>query len=806
MIVGTPHRPFPGFCIPVLAITLAMGIPVSGFCQMLKPINSAQFIVAPDEKTVLRWKAARPPGKGPIPCTIENYDGALVAKLEAQADGEGVSLPVELARGFYTITFVQQNQIFGVVSTPRPQPERDAFFAIDAALSVLRSVDQRQDLIEVVARIGVASGRERLLWSEIQPSKDTWDWQAKRSFEKTRELYAEAGLGVLELFHDAPSWLLDGKKGDFPKDLPAAARSWRQIAERWGKYWSALEVWNEADIPAGQGGPQAEQYVPIVKAVTYALRSSGSKVLLGGGVFAYLTRPYMDLAAENGLLSTSDFLSFHYYSEPFGLESYVAEYRGYLAEFGHPHMPLWLTECGSPWIGEANTRPSRANDRKTALRFGELAVEARSSGIEQYFPFVLVAYTEHKTKNFGMLDRQGTPVRSLAAYAQAIAALSHGKYIGDIALGEGFRTRVFSKGGDLATLVVMRRDGAEASAAVPFAISDLRGVDGRSLHVSESGPQRIPDGMAYITAKLSDVTPHLDTATRAMELTRLAQAPAAPAQPPSPIILAPSIASADLAASIRGYEVPEKLSAVDIKVRVSNLSSETATVTVKFQTAGSPAASPAAIAPESSIEISQSIPVSDMSFDKEGRAIIRMQGELPDGRSTLPAAIALSRSLGLQESLQTHAYKFALPITDLTRWKNNASGPISISKTPEGNLGYTVQYGSAGEKWAFPQFTVPQEADLDRVTGIVVRGRCKNPATVRVMTWPGEGNSFSTTGYSVFKADGEWHVAHVPLDSFLKPDGVQKLGRQIRLISLGVSAHEGAGNEIEISDLVLVGD
>ena len=58
-------------------------------------------------------------------------------------------------------------------------------------------------------------------------------------------------------------------------------------------------------------------------------------------------------------------------------------------------------------------------------------VEARACGVARYFPFVLPYYDENNN-NFGMTDRRGSPMLSLAAYAQMIRVLGQDSYLGDL--------------------------------------------------------------------------------------------------------------------------------------------------------------------------------------------------------------------------------------------------------------------------------------------------------------------------------------------------------------------------------------
>jgi len=776
--------------------------------EALTASKASQFFVNPGESAVLRWNISPSGNSEALLCVITGYDGKTVGEFQAkQANGEA-ELTVRLPRGFYTLSFPHQNQTFGVVAMPPHEGEKDRFFAIDAALSIFRPLPVRAELIRALDRMGVATARERLLWGDVQTSKKTWDWVTKKQYEPTRRLYSESHIGVLELFHAAPAWMQTDKRSVFPEDLPASEKAWEQIAARWGVYWGGLEVWNEADIPAGQGGPQAEQYLPVIKTVRYALQSAGCAAPIGGGVFAYLTRPYMDLAAENGLLEASDFLSFHYYSEPQGLESYIAEYRRYLEDFGKETMPLWLSECGAPWLGNGNLRPPVEDDRAAADAFAKLAVEAKACGIERYFPFVLVAYTEHGNKNFGMLDRQESPVRSMAAYAQVIDALSHAEYAGDLQLPDpAVRARVFARADGSAVVALESGTSRDARVDLPFPVTEVRGIDGRKL--DWANPGTIADGVCFAFAAMREVAPHLKSETRAMELFRLAHAPAQARKAASPIILAPSVNAAEFTAGIRGYEVPDAAKELPVKVRVTNLSPKPQSLRVTIEgNAQAPAENgrvvrQLTVPAESSADVTASVPRSAVAFDSQGRGKVRFTAEGNEAGDILPATLFFATPLGLEQCLGTHAYRFALPIGDITRWEKNSSGTLEFGSSPQGAWKFHVVYGP-GDKWAFPKFIVPQEVDLDRLTGVVVRARCQRPATVRLMTWPRGKTNLSTTGYSIVKPDGEWHVAYVPFSDFLKTG--EKPGRQIGKISVGVSDRDNPENSLEMSDLIFVGE
>ena len=141
-------------------------------------------------------------------------------------------------------------------------------------------------------------------------------------------------------------------------------------------------------------------------------------------------------------------------------------------------MPLWITECGRPW-SRGPDRPPIAEDQTSALDIVMKGVEARACGVARYFPFVYPFYEEN-SNNFGMTDRRGTPLRSLAAYAQMIRVLANQRYLGDLRQNEPgiSRARVF--GDDHQTIAVLysgkasRASGAASRPAHPADREDRR--------------------------------------------------------------------------------------------------------------------------------------------------------------------------------------------------------------------------------------------------------------------------------------------------------------------------------------------
>ena len=403
----------------VFLITLLLPLGPTSAAVAVKPHAVDAFFIEPEQPTVLELEA----DSGELPDWIQyrllDYAGEQVAAGKAIAvSGKIVQVTLKLPQGYYDLEFPATAQRFGLFVSPAWQGKPDPFFAIDSAMSwLVRDDGLRRSLIKNLRRSGIAMSRERLSWGRVSPAADRWDWENGSGFEAIRRFYARQGVPVLEMFHDSPQWT--GKVGLYPDDLAATALAWREIARRLAADVGALEIWNEPDIFFG-GNLPADQYVSLVKTISYAMSGLDRPPPLVGGVMAGEDRVFLDTAAQRhvGLRGRGQLPQLC--TGP-GNGALVGRYRAWLNAFGRPSMPLWITECGRPWKrGPGRAPPDQ--DSASALDITMKAVEARAGGIARYFAFVYPFYEENQN-NFGMMDRQGTPLRSMAAYARLASVL-----------------------------------------------------------------------------------------------------------------------------------------------------------------------------------------------------------------------------------------------------------------------------------------------------------------------------------------------------------------------------------------------
>lgn len=805
-------------CLTFLLAQSLLAVPA------LKPKSSAQFFVSPNQTSVISFQVPEGGAASDYSVTIHDISGLEVSRSTASAKDAGqLDMEVKLPQGYYVITFPDLDQEFGLVVAPPFEGERDPFFGIDAALSWLSAPETRKDKVDILKYCGVSIARERLRWGEIEPASGKFDWQTSNRYDELRKLYADAGIRVLEVFHSVPLWMRRDSAGVYPLDLVATSESWRKVAIHWKDEWAALDIWNEPDISFG-GNQPASRYAALAKTIAYTTRQAAPNTELGAVVLAYLTMPFLELAARNGVLDVCDFFSFHYYKDPAGLATHIREIRNWLNKFDRQDMPMWITEMGRSWVRKGDEiRPSQEADLERAWVFARDVVESKANGISAIFPFVFVDYSEKGSEMFGMMDIQGSPEATIAAYAQSIRILQEVRYLGDIKSSPG--SRVFQRNDGTVIVAWISMD------APAFPVRAMEGLDGRAL-------DQPADGFSYLFTTLDAIRGELATDTDAMQLYKMAPVSSAALSDPSPIVLSPQVKDDEVTVVNRGYQLANDLKTLTVDLHVANLGGEEKSLSIDVRSGEGKESAPVTNMPSEGLwaklkrwigwdapapkdngllaHISLTVPpastashvvtvdVSNLSPDASGTAWLNF---IPEDSSIAPACIALIPSLGLSEHLKAFDYQFAVPISDLSRWSKNSSGKESLSKSAEDNWKLNVVFEGQGDRWVYPKIKLPQEVQNDRVSAVLIRARfsCEGEHSIaRFMSFD-RNEKNSVTGFSIIPNDGEWHVALIPLDAYLQAPNGKPVGSLLDTIALGFNTKQDSG-ELEVSDLYLLGN
>ncbi|MEA3206982.1 MAG: hypothetical protein QOE70_39 [Chthoniobacter sp.] len=770
-------------------------------------------MVVPDQPATLRWRVNRMGPTSKLPYLLTDYTGRKIGSGEARlSSDQTVTITRAFPRGYGEITFPEANQTFGLVALEPPARPYDPFFCLDAGLSWLElNPDRRAALVKIAARCGIAMSRERLGLGSVNPEKGKFDWESRRLFGSLRKMYADSKVPILEILEGGGKYLGSTKGSMFPANLPEMAAAWTEVARHW-QVWGGAEVCNEQDLKP----IPAEQYVPMAKSMSYALTKAPSKVPLVSGVFATIPPgPYFDTCAANGMLEDSNAVSFHSYDRAPDVESMVSRYRTWLKNSGKEAMPLWHTECGWAWT-QGPDRPPQDQDAMSALEISTKAVESRACGVARYFPFVYVYYEEGQ-KAFGMMGREATPLRSMAAYAMCIHALSGKNYLGDL---EGLdasikMARVFgnSAGKEWVAVLYTGRLNPQAKVVFPITVKRAAGADGRELQVSDQSLP-IPDGMTYVWMDSSDLRAKLKTDTAAKRLYELGQHPLEQKRRGSPLVLQFLAEQTPSRASARRYLITQETAHdFPLHVRIHNLSQAPIAFTPELSLPGKTGEKAASVTVPAmgysdlawKLDVTPNLDIAQTHF-------ISVSGKAEKGIQPLPLAIPIVIEGTLEQHLKKHKKQTPLQITSLTNWRPNiaGNGKSTFVITSEGAWRTEVKFSGGGGNWTYPKFILPEKLAPDAYSGFLMRARILQAAS-NVAIIAGSGDKSPSFWVSdLFPADGEWHVVYVPFAEF-KPGPGGAGNQNTRLdpaswkdLAIGMGS-KGPENALEVSQFILVG-
>ncbi len=764
-----------------------------------EPADRAALFFDPGAKTTICFTVDSQVPDQPVPFRVVDYTEREMASGQAAPTAAGdIAIPLTLPRGFYELRFTESGERFGLVALT-PAEEQASFFGMDAALGWLElDTGRRKALAEILKRSGIGAVRERLMLGHIYDGrKDQWNWEGgANGYEQLHRLYAEAGIPILEITQGSV-W---------------SQEQWTEIARHWGATWCGVEIDNEPDLR----NVPADLYMTKVKSLGYAIDKGGFSGPIVGGVFATMPpSPYFDTCAQSGLVEISDAISFHSYDKTQDVEGMLSRYRTWLRQAGDEAKPLWHTECGYAWK-KGPARPPYEEDAPSALEIAGKAIESRVCGVERFFPFVCVYY-EEGSKNFGMMGRRCTPLRSMAAYAMAAKTIGNREYVGDLTgLDLRFvRARAFGgeAGEDSVAFLYTGKIDSEAMVPFPYPIRAAAGIDGRELRMRD-GQLPVPDGICYVWLDEAVSQDALATDTPAMTLYETAKRTSKPRRAYSPIILDFDAKQTPSRPSSRQYLVTRDIAkALPVHVTAYNLAETPVTLRAEIQLPGGAPVRPQA----ATIPAGGKVPLA-WTADASGnldiastRLIKILATDLTGGAASRPTPLCIPMGMEgtLEEHLARHSRTQPIPIGDLERWRRNMAEPgTSRFSNIDDGRGWRmdVSFGR-GRGWVYPKFDLPWTIDPDAYSGLLMRARIKNPSVnVAIMANPNMAGAFWVS--DLFPADGDWHVVYVPFEEF-RP-GPNQAGMQNarvtpsswKVLAVGMSSGE---NVMEISHLMLVG-
>ena len=630
---------------------------------------------------------------------------------------------------------------------------RQTLFAVDAAMSWLVGSDKFGGLADLVRLSGVSWVRDRMSWTAVEGKQGKFEWGI---YAQSAAAQHEAGINVLQVYHNAPNWAKSRSEMKVPDDLIAVYNFSKAVAERFAGEVQAWEFWNEHDHTFSL--EPGDHYAAAFKAAALGFKAGGgdgggdgggSGVQVAFGPLAHTPGLYADLVMRNGVAPYMDIYTFHTYADATKstYEQFLDEHVRFIEKWQIWDREVWITESGRHFIPSPGSPYMPAAEAQVHYLVRAFTKSA-AAGIDRFFWFVLPHFMRPENiggRQSGILRADLTPHPAYVALATITRMLGEGRYLGEIKL-EGGLVHVFDSGAG--QVAVAWTEGSPVTLRVPEKlgrplVTDVMGrtsAEAISL-VNDVYTIQVGNWPVYITGVAWPADDIMRPANLIKRDTVRTQAvagsgdsgsgngSAGDAATLSPIVLFPRwdrnlLPAGELESPPLGYNLP--LIGTDFQLEVYNFSEETWRGLIKPEfTPGfafAPSEAPVEVAPMSKAVLSfhMQVPTGLLAEDY----YITINGYNADGSlaSTSVSRFVVDWSQRGKYIAITDALKMNMP-----SWTPYIAshGTTRIRQTREdytkGLATFEHRFSGQGDRWAYPymQFRVP--VDLSGFAGIRFR-------------------------------------------------------------------------------------
>ena len=337
----------------------------------------------------------------------------------------------------------------------------------DGFLCPWNNGEKARTVADIIRLAGVAHVRERLSWRGVQKKSDAAP--AWGHYTNVTARFAMRGIGVSQMFHDAPGWTggnTPRKLGNglaLPRDLDALWRFCHDAAIAFGDTVEDWEFWNEEDI---HFAPEpAWDYAAALKVAYLGFKAAlpNKPVALGGLAGIPDSTSYEATILANDAAKFFDVFNWHTYGSHLAYGRHIATIRGSLAKAGVPNRAIWVTEFGTNSEGHSNTEGAikgkglMAHSPEQELVHAEFHPKAeialRAAGVARDYFFVFCPVNERGGhKDWGVMRRDGTVKPVYAAIATLNREVGAARLLGAIDADAGIRAWLFERPDGLQTV------------------------------------------------------------------------------------------------------------------------------------------------------------------------------------------------------------------------------------------------------------------------------------------------------------------------------------------------------------------
>lgn len=358
--------------------------------------------------------------------------------------------------------------------------------------------------VELLKYAGIQNVRESPEWQYIERipgvydyKTQNYDWYNRALQENKMNLLFVAGYNNSKYFDKG-----DGRSGQIGLYNQKQRKKYQLFVENameTFQTYQQIELWNEPNIPNFWGSvPNESHYAKLVKYSYPKIKDKNPLVSVSGMSTAGTDTEFMKNCFELGLYPYIEAIAYHPYVWPNVADTKrrsaenIDKVNSLILEYGGWKDSV-ITEVGWP-ISMGQTSPK--DQAKSIVK--QLAF-ADAGGVDACYIYDFKDdgenpdYTEH---NFGMVEFDGTPKRSFAAYANMLYMLgggfAHGRI--DLELGENSFAYLYAKDGKPVLLAWISQEESEYVFSEAVSVYDIYG----NL-ISKGNKAVLGDSPVYIT-------------------------------------------------------------------------------------------------------------------------------------------------------------------------------------------------------------------------------------------------------------------------------------------------------------------
>ena len=169
-----------------------------------------------------------------------------------------------------------------------PAPVVPSRLGVNVALERYPDEAALRQALHGMKQAGLGTIRQRFAWQALEPAPGDYRWER---WDWVLPIVHDEQLSLIAVIDTSPTWAREAWEADEslapPRDVLDYANFVRALAERYGRWIDAYQIWDEPNIAPhwGSGPIDPAAYVGLLSAASAAIRESDSDaVIIGGGM------------------------------------------------------------------------------------------------------------------------------------------------------------------------------------------------------------------------------------------------------------------------------------------------------------------------------------------------------------------------------------------------------------------------------------------------------------------------------------------------------------------------------------------